>query len=157
MLMDAWEIYNIIDRKLWLELKWQIIKWISKEYQKWYSSETNNPVDATKKLLTNVHVGEKKSFKAAFVVTNGDKWWRTTSTRERNCNTFQRISIGQHKTMHQETCLENNARAHGLKTRKARAAQTLVCSVDQVQSSHLEKIVRILTFHNLHTKDLLVR
>ena len=51
--------------------------------------ETNNPVDTTKKLLTNMHVGEKKSFKAALVVTHGDKLRRTLLTRERDSNAFR--------------------------------------------------------------------
>lgn len=63
--------------------------------------ETNNPVDATQKLLTNMHVGEKKSFKAALVVTHGDKWRRTLLTRERDSSAFQAVSIGEHKIMNQ--------------------------------------------------------
>ena len=51
--------------------------------------ETNNPLDTTKKLLTNMHVGEKKSFKAALVVTHGDKLRRTLLTRERDSNAFR--------------------------------------------------------------------
>lgn len=63
--------------------------------------ETHNPVDTTKKLLTNMHAGEKKSFKATLVVTRGDKWRRTLLTRERDSNAFQGVSLGEHKIMNQ--------------------------------------------------------
>lgn len=66
-------------------------------------------------MLTGVHVGEKKIFRAAFVVMNSDKWRRMSQLEKETATHSGMLAQGNTRQCTHKTCLENNTRPHELK------------------------------------------